>query len=123
MIMLFISKSLSSALIRQFDTMIYPEIKDNSWLNRAKYGLSGIFGSGPDHPRFNVPPPHKMREQCLKIYLEPCKRRLLNGEFIANFDIQNVVMEFTDRYNCCAYQCYGHAFVSDWDHSMTNVRL
>ena len=112
-----------SAIIKQLDTMIYPEIKDNSWLNKAR----GLFGSGPDHPRFTVPSPHKMRMQCLKIYLEPYKRELLSGEFDANFDIQNAVVQFTDLYYGCVYQYYGttqHVHVSDWDqHSLNNVRL
>ena len=114
-----------SAFIKQFDTMIYPEIKDNSWINRASDKITGFFGSGPDHPRFNVPSPYKMRMQCLKIYLEPYKRGLLSGEFDANFDIQNAVVHFTDLYYGCVYQYYGTTWhVSDWEQQpLINVRL
>ena len=103
--------------------MIFPEIKDSSWFNRAKEGFSGLFGSGPDHQRFYVPDPFKMREQCLKIYLEPYKQGLFNGVFEANFDIQQAVMQFSDLYKNCVHQyCGTTERVSDWDISLLPVR-
>ena len=104
--------------------MIYPEIRDSSLLNRAKEGFFSFFGSGPDHQRFDVPDPFKMREQCLKIYLEPYKQGLFNGVFEANFDIQNAVMHFNDLYKNCVHQYCGTIArgVSDWDIPLLPVR-
>ena len=112
------------ATVKQFDTMIYPELKDNSWRNRARDGITGFLGSGPVRPRLNVPTLYKMRRQCLMIYLEPYKRRLLDGEFEVNFEIQNAVVQFTELYNSCVYQYYGSTrSVFDWDYSLKNVGL
>ena len=112
------------ASIRQFDTMIFPEQKNKAsgitgWVNR---GVEFITGSGPDHPRFDVPSAYKMRLQCMKMYLEPYKRTLLRGEFQENFDISKAVTVITDLYKCCTHQyCGTSGAVHPWEISLNNV--
>lgn len=97
--------------------MIYPEYKDKSsgvlssiW----NKGVALFTRSGTNHPRIDS---SKMRKQCLRIHLEPFKRKMLEGDFMAKFDIQRAVEPFVDLYECCAYQYYGTAGpdVHDWD--------
>ena len=115
---MFILNHTCTVLIRQFDTMIYPEYKDKSrgftsiWNMRVAF----IIGAWTDHPRFSVPPSDKMRAHCLRIHLEPYKKGLLEGTFQANFDVHSAVEQFIDLYNCCYRQHYGTTWIiSDWE--------
>ena len=105
--------------------MIFPEQKSkpsglSGWVNR---GVEYITGSGPDHPRFDVPSPYKMRLQCMKMYLEQYKRTLLKGEFPENFDMSNTVTIITELCNCCTRQYCGTSgsSVHPWEFSVNNV--
>ena len=89
--------------------MIFPEQKNKG------SGLTGLYNrgvefftrSGPDHPRFDVPQPYKMRLQCMKMYLEQYKTVLLQGQFESKFDISKAVEIISDIYECSARQYCG----------------
>ena len=101
--------------------MIFPEQKNKAsgwsgWYNR---GVELITRSGPDHPRFNVPQPYKMRLQCMKMYLEQYKTVLLQGQFESKFDISKAEEIISDVYQCSARQYCGTSGsnVNHWDFS------
>ena len=106
-------------VVRQFDTMVFPEVKDKSNIfKRTKnYVLEWIgVGSGSDHPKFAVPLPDDMRSVCMKIHLEPYKNGMLSGEFEEGFDVHRSVQDFTAVYQCCLMQYCGKETyaVKDW---------
>ena len=112
--------NLHAEVIKQFDTMIFPEVKDKSGIVKraANYLIGWIPGVelGSDHPKFTVPPPDDMRRVCMKIHLEPYKKRMLSGEFEGGFDVHKSVQDFTALYQCCLMQyCGKDTFaVRDW---------
>lgn len=99
--------------------MVYPEQKNKTgWPTRV---FEFVTRSRPDHPRFDVPAPIKMRLQCMKAYLEEHKTVLL--KFEPNFDIFNVVGIIIDLYQCCAHQYVGtESTVNPWNFSLNTVR-
>ena len=115
------------AVVKQCDTIIYPEVKDKSsrivaWYKEKKEALSNFFfgqDAEIEHSRFNVPSPYHMRVKCLNIFLEPYKSTLLEGVFQENFDVFLAVTYLMDFYNCCACQYYGTSgpIVHDWNMS------
>ena len=107
---------LLTAHVRQFDTMMYPEKKNKGTLT----GIVEFFtGSGPDHARFDVPQPYKMRLQSMKIHLEQYKAVLLRGQFESKFDIPKAVGIINDIYQCSARQYCGisGSNVNHWEFS------
>ena len=121
------------AVVKQYDTIIYPEIKDKSsrftaWYKEKKEALASFFFGQDDaeieHSRFTVLSPYNMRLKCLNIFLEPYKSALLEGEFQENFDVSSAVTYLLDFYNCCACQYYGTSgpIVHDWNmYRLNNV--
>ena len=107
-------------VVRQFDTMIFPEVKDKSGVVKraANYLIGWIPGVelGSDHPKFTVPLPDDMRSTCMKIHLEPYKKGMLSGEFEGGFDVYRSVQDFTALYQCCLVQYCGKEIdaVNDW---------
>ena len=104
--------SLHAALIRQFDTIIFPEAKDKSatWPKRF---WAFFTRSGPDQPKFEVPTPEKMRSKCLEIHLDPYKKQMLSGTFEEKFEICTAVEGVITLFQCCLCQYYGTGEVSD----------
>ena len=98
-------------VVRQFDTMIFPEVKDKSGI--VKQAANYLFGwipgveLGSDHPKFAVPPPEDMRSTCMKIHLEPYKNGMLSGKFKGGFDVYRSVQDFAAFYQCCFTQYCG----------------
>ena len=113
--------------MRQYDTIIYPEVKDKSsrlaaWYKEKKEAFASFFFGQDDdaeieHSRFTVLYPYNMRVKCLNIFLEPNKSTLLEGEFQENFDVSLAVTYLLDFYNCCVHQYYGNSgsSVHDWN--------
>ena len=93
------------AHILQFDTMIFPEVKDKS--NIFKRFINYAFGATSNPPEFSVPPIDEMRQQCMTHYLDPFKYQLLTGQFKENFELFEVVDNFAELYQCCLCQYYG----------------
>ena len=112
--------NLHAEVIKQFDTMVFPEVKDKSGIvKRATNYLFGWIpgvGSGSDHPKFTVPPPDDMRRMCMKIHLEPYKKGMLSGVFEGGFDVHRSVQDFTALYQCCLTQYCGKETnaVNEW---------
>ena len=106
-----------TAKIRQFDTMIFPEAKDNK-SNIVKQTLKKLmfWRAGSDHPMSSVPPLDEMRRMCMEFHLEPVKVKLLAGQFKQGFDIFEAVEHFTGLYQCCYCQYYActEFHVYDW---------
>ena len=111
--------NLHAEVIKQFDTMIFPEVKDKS--NIVKRTAASVWnwfvGSGSDHPKFTVPHSDDMRSVCMKIHLEPYKNGMLSGEFKGGFDVYRSVQGFTALYECCLTQYCGKETyaVNDWE--------
>ena len=68
------------ANIRQFDTMVFPEVKDR----RNIIGRVFEFFSGSSE--FKVPAPSQMRTTCMEIHLSPTRNILVTGEYIEKFE-------------------------------------
>ena len=116
----------STAVIRQHDTMIFPEAKDkDNIFVRGFTSLVGYFtgsSSGSDHPKFKVPRPDKMRSMCLEIYLNPSKKRLLSGSFKAKWDISKAVEGFVSLFQSCYCQYYGASEISCQEWKISGIR-
>ena len=114
------------AVIRQHDTMIFPEAKDKSNIIVQKFKdlKDYITGSsGSDHPRFKVPATDKMRSMCLDIYLDAFKKTLLSGNFKENWEICKGAEGFATLFRSCYCQYCGNTEFShqDWIISRINI--
>ena len=95
---------LHAEVIKQFDTMVFPEVKDkSSFVRRTTNFVWGLI-AGSDHP---VPLPDDMRSLSMTIHLEPYKNKMLTGVFEGGFDVYRSVQNFTALYQCCLTQYYG----------------
>ena len=103
--------NLRTDVVKQFDTMVFPEVQDRSNIVKRTaayvWELISGAGSGSDHPKFTVPPSDDMRSICMKIHLEPYKNGMLSGEFEGGFDVHRSVEDFTALYRCCLSQYCG----------------
>ena len=111
---------LHTEVVKQFDTMVFPEVKDKSNIVKrtTNYVLEWFgVGSESDHPKFAVPPSEDMRSICMKIHLEPYKNGMLSGEFEGGFDVYRSVQDFTALYQCCLMQYCGKEIytVNEWE--------
>ena len=112
--------NLHADVIKQFDTMVFPEVQDRSNIVKRTaayvWELISGAGSGSDHPKFTVPPSDDMRSMCMKIHLEPYKNRMLSGEFEEGFDVHRSVQDFNALYQCCLMQYCGRDIfpVNEW---------
>ena len=105
------SMCLHTDVIKQFDTMVFPEVKDKSNIVKQTatffWGLITGSESESDHPKFYVPPPEDMRKICMEIHLEPYKNGMFSGVFEEGFDVHRSVQDFTALYQCCLIQYCG----------------
>ena len=98
------------AYIRQFDTMVFPEVKDR----RNIIGRVFEFFSGSSE--FKVPAPSQMRTTCMEIHLTPTRNIVVTGEYIGKFDIKSAVDGCVGLFRCgyvqyCDYFGGEHAWV------------
>ena len=105
---------LHAAVVNQYDTMVFPEVKDKSNIVKrtTNYVLEWLgVGLGSDHPNFT---PEDMRSICMKIHLEPFKNGMLSGVFERGFDLYWSVQGFTALYECCLTQYCGKETAVKW---------
>ena len=97
---------------RQYDTLVLPATKEKpTFISKTAEKLGKWMSSVQDSPEltkkhntFTVPEANWMRQESLKIHLQPTKEIFLEGDYYPRYDISSATDGVVNLFDCSYHQ-------------------